>query len=116
MDRYVNYVKQINDVFESVYVDRSIVLCRNLDTMHNVAEILEGQDYPVAIATIFNTKDPMVKFAEGKVRMLLMTESLLHVVKKYMPDVYDAANVVFCLDGVSFEVDHDKKIFSLNEV
>lgn len=116
MERYVNYVKQINDVFENEYVDRSIVLCRTLDTMHNVAELLEGQDYPVAIATIFNTKDPVVKFTEGKVRMLLMSESLVHVIKKFMPEVYNAANVVFCLDGVAFDIDPDKKIFSLNEV
>ena len=119
MDACVNYVKQINDVFENVYVDRSIVLCGSLDTMHNVAELLECQDYPVAIATIFNTKDPIVSFIEGKVRMLIMSESLVHVLLKYMPDVLKAANVVFCLDRVTFEnpeVDSDRKIYSLEEV
>ncbi len=114
---YVNYVKQINDVFENVYVDRSIVLCRTLDVMHHVAELLEGQDYPVSIVTIFNTKDPVVKFVEGKVRMLIMSESLMHVIKKFMPDVYNIANVIFCLEGVGLEkTDDDKKIFSLKEV
>lgn len=119
MDAYVNYVRQINDVFENIYVDRSIVLCGSLDTMHNIAELLEGQDYPVAIVTIFNTKDPIVSFVEGKVRMLIMSESLVHVLLKYMPEVLKAANVVFCLDGVTFEnpeVDSDRKIYSLEDV
>jgi hypothetical protein len=85
--------------------------------MHNVAELLEGQDYPVAIATIFNTKEPIMKFAEGKVRMLIMSESLMHVVKRFMPDVYKVANVMFCLEGVTFDnAENDKKIFSLYEV
>ena len=119
MDTCVHYVKQINDVFENVYVDRSIVLCGSLNTMYNVAELLECQDYPVAIATIFNTKDPIVSFIKGKVRMLIIRESLVHILIQYMPEVLKVSNVVFCLDGVTFdnpEMDSDKKIFSLEEV
>jgi hypothetical protein len=118
MESYVNYVKQINDVFENVYVDRSIVICRSLDAMHHVAELLEAQDYPVAIVTIFNTKEPIAKFVEGKVRMLIMSESLIHVIREYMPDVYNITNVIFSLEGVHFENADadDKKIFSLNEL
>lgn len=105
MDACVKYVKEIDTVFQSIYVDRSIVICKSLSTMYGLSELLSKLDFPIATLTIFDSKTAMTKYMGGMARMLIMSEAMAHVTKQYMPQAFDLANVLFVVEGVEMSVE-----------
>lgn len=107
MDACVKYVKEIDNVFQSIYVDRSIVICKSLDTMYGLGELLSKLDFPLATMTIFDARAPLTKYLEGMARMLIMSEAMALVTKEYMPQAFELANVIFVVEGALMSFEHE---------
>lgn len=113
MECSIEYAQHISDIFESMYIYRSIVVCQHPSTMYHTARLLKRLDFPVETVTIFNCKDALYKYANGTARMLIMSEAFARLLMQYAKEVFDQVSVVFCLDGVETCIPptDDKKIF-----
>ena len=75
-ERVVSIVRKINDVYESRYITRSIVVCgfADLETMCLMKSVMERLDYPVEVLTVQHSKEVLARFNATSIRTLIVSE------------------------------------------
>lgn len=118
MDAIFRECDHISHVFESMYVNKSVVVCNNPSNMFHLQIILSQQLFPVETLCHENFTETINRFNQGHIRMMIMSELIFYVLTKYRPDVLEHVNVIF-KSGKSQLIGNyqhgDKKIISLCE-
>lgn len=95
MDTIFKECKRINDVFETEYINKSIIICNNPGVMYHLNTILQSQLYPVDILSHLQFKQTLDKFMKGNLRMLIMSDVMYQVLHKKWTEMFDDVQFIF---------------------
>lgn len=119
MDIIYEECQKINQVFESIYIYKSIVVCNEQKHFYYIPRILKKLLFPVEVITHDTLNSTFKKFQEGKIRMLVVSELMLNILLAYYPYDMDTVDVVFLSKNVILSTETmnnmcNKNIFSLS--
>ena len=86
--------EMIKDVFESIYVHKSCIVCSSKDHEYLCQELLKDL-YPVSILKSEGFMETMRRFQNGDTRMLMMSEIMFSVVAKWWPECLEDVTAIF---------------------
>ena len=87
MDAIVHECGVINDVFESLSINKSLVVINDLRCTYHIDTILKHQLFPVEKLVYVNFNETLERFVTGTLRMMIMSEAMFRVFR--LNYVYD---------------------------
>ena len=98
MRKIFHKIDIIEDVFETMYITKSMIICKDVPTMYYMKNILTKLDYPVEILTIKNAKDVLIGFSKHKIRMIIVSEACFDVFTSYLSFMFSYFDAIFIDD------------------
>jgi hypothetical protein len=95
-------IKVINDVYESQYVHKCLIVCgfSDLHTMYHMKHMLERLDFPVDVLTVLRANDVLTRFTKHSLRTLIVGELCGAMMETHLRFLADQIDLVF-VDGDS---------------
>ncbi len=79
-----DFAKQIHDFYETFYISRSIVVCKDIQQLYHLSKLLEKDDFPLqSIVNITNLQEFLIildKFHKGHIRMICLLQSIYNII------------------------------------
>ena len=95
LDDVIAMTNHINDVFESMYISRSMLVCGATSTMYYMYALLSKLDYPVDVLTVHNAQRVLDRFLAHKVRMIIVHHTYIPLFETYLKSVWSLLDVCF---------------------
>lgn len=87
--------QKINEVFESEYIYKSLVICNDPSHVYHMLSLLKKSDFPVELLSYDNFNDVMYRFTTGNVRMLILSDMLYHILDSHYEDLFKDVSKIF---------------------
>jgi hypothetical protein len=120
MDLIIKECLRINDVFETEYIYKSVVICKSPKYFYHIENILKDLLYPVEILTHMNFGNTISEFHKGNIRMLIISELMFNILLQHFTFEFEAVNIIFLSENIILKQNYtefsDKKIFNLSSV
>lgn len=95
MQRVFSECKVICDVFESIYVYKSIIVCNDTSIMYHMHDLLKTLLFPICIVSQENHIETLQSLLDGNIRMLIMSQPMFDVITEYHMDKVADVDVIF---------------------
>lgn len=103
MEKIMKICENINNVFEDIYINKSIVIANSPKEIYHVYTILEQQNYPIEILHDDHFKEILDRFTNGNIRMMIMSDLMFYVLRTHWNSCLDDVSVYFLTDGVNIQ-------------
>lgn len=117
MDAIVHECGVINDVFESLSINKSLIVINDLRCTYHIDTILKHQLFPVEKLVYVNFNETLERFVTGTLRMMIMSEAMFRVLQIRYPEIFEEISVIFVsqtlVQNCGKDLDDRYKIFSL---
>jgi hypothetical protein len=107
---------KINDIFESKYIYKSIVVCKTPKYFYHIHNILKNLIFPVEILTHDNFTKVLSRFHKGEIRMIIVNEMMLNILVRYFVYEIKDVNLILLSENIQLKDNwyfDDNNIFSL---
>ena len=95
--RTMEKIKTINDVYESHYIHKSLIVCgfSDLETMYHMNHIMKSLDYPVDVLTVRRSPEVLKRFCAHSLRTLIVGELFGALLETHLSFVASHIDTVF---------------------
>jgi hypothetical protein len=95
MNSILDECQQINDVFETEYIYKSLIICNDPSHVYHMLTILKQSDFPVELLSYDNFNEMVYKYSNGNVRMLILSDMLYHILESHWEDLFKDVTKIF---------------------
>lgn len=104
----------INDIFESIYVYKSIVICTGPRQFVHTQQTLSAMLFPVESLTHISFEQTVARFKSGSVRMLIMSEMMFELISARFVELLQNVNAVFVVNGAHIDENKARRALAGN--
>jgi hypothetical protein len=88
-------VSQIENIYETFYISKSMLVCKSTQSMFYMKEMLSTLDHAVELLTLANAKHVLGMFSSHKIRMIVVNEKLFEIIGNWFPFIFNAFDTYF---------------------